>query len=355
MSKLRYIIVLTLCLLPALMQAQRRYSANEQHEKELASKRGFTFKDVDNSTDLLFGLHASEYAGVHHLIGFSAEGSWSTFVSSMPIAGIKPGGWATGLHFLYEFQYNGFLLQTGIGVAYQNVTNNISDTAIYHPDMTDTWSGINPAPFTLKHAFTERRDMSQQIYGQLPLYAGRNFFGPTGIGYFLAGVHANYAFWGKTNQQMVISTSGLYERYVGIWEEMDNHGFRKDVPAERNGAQLRLKFDLLAHAEIGYEYNTRQAAKDYRLRPADRLDGRFRIAAFAEFGMLNIMPDTKNEAFGTPDETIYDFSTYQLDHIFSSKDAKSFWMRNLFVGIRVSFLFGFKQEERCILCDPWRH
>ena len=111
----------------------------------------------------------------------------------------------------------------------------------------------------------------------------------------------------------------------------------------------------MAHAEIGYEYNTRQSARDYRLRPADRLDGRIRFAAFAEFGMLNICPGTKNEFYGLPDQTIYDFSTYRMDHIFSSEDAKSFWQRNLFVGVRVTFLFGFKPEEHCILCDPWRH
>ena len=355
MSKLRYIIILTLCLLPALTWAQRRYSANEYHEKELASQRGFSTKDVENSTDVLFGLHASEYAGAHHLIGFSAEGSWSSFVSPMPASRVAPCGGAAGFHLLYEFQYNGFLLQTGLGVAYQKVFTNIADTAIYHPGMTDTWSSILPAQFTLKHSFTERQDMSQQAYGQIPLYFGHYFFGPQGIGYFLAGVHATYAFWGNTRQKTLISTSGLYERYVGVWEEMDNHGFRKDVPAERTGSQLKLKFDLMAHAEIGYEYNTRQSARDYRLRPSDRLDGRLRVAAFAEFGMLNICPNTKNVFYGIPDETIYDFTTYRMDHIFSTADAKAFWMRNLFVGVRLTFLFGFQPQEHCILCDPWRH
>ena len=148
MPQLRHIILLILCLLPALTWAQRRYSANEWHEKELASKRGFSTKDVENSTDVLFGLHADEYAGTHHMIGFSLEGSWSSFVSNMPAAKVTPGGGAAGFHLLYEFQYNGFLLQTGIGVAYQKVFTNVADTAIYHPNMTDTWSGINPASFT---------------------------------------------------------------------------------------------------------------------------------------------------------------------------------------------------------------
>lgn len=354
MSKLRYILLI-LCLLPALSWAQRRYSVSDKSEYETAKQKGFSTKDVDNQTDMLLGLHASLYSGAHHLIGFSAEGSWSSFVSSMPNTSVKPGGGSAGFHLLYEFQYNGFILQTGVGVAYQQVRTNIADTSIYHTNMTDTWSGINPVDFTLKHRFTERQDMAQQAYGQVPLYAGHYFFGAHGIGYFLAGVRANYAFWGNTSQKLIGTTTGLYERYIGVWEEMDNHGFRKDVPIERKGEQLKLKLDVMAHAEIGYEYNTQQSARDYRVRPSDRLDGRLRFAAFADFGILNICPNTDGAFYETPDRTIYDFSTYRMDHVFSTTDAKAFWMRNLFVGVRVTFLFGFKPEEHCILCDPWRH
>lgn len=355
MRKLQYVILLTLILLPVWLQAQKRYSVSEQPEYQLAEKSEFSTKDVENKTDALFGLHASLYSGSHHLIGASVEGSWSSFFSSMPSAHITPGGGGIGLHFLYEYQYSGFILQTGFGAAYQRVFTNVADTSIYHEHMQDTWSGINPVEFTLKHRFTDRQDMSQQAYGQIPLYLGHYIFGSSGIGYFLAGVHANFAFWGTTAQRMTGTTTGLYERYVGIWEEMDNHGFRKDVPIERTGSQLKLKFDVLAHAEMGYEYNTRQAVKDYRVRPSDRLDCRIRVAGFVDCGILNICPNTNNVFYGIPSETIYDFSTYRMDHIFSTQEAKAFWMRNLFVGVRFTVLFGFQPAERCILCDPWRH
>jgi len=354
MSKLRYTLLI-LCLLPTLLWAQRRYSTAEQHEYELANKSGFSTKDVDNQTDALNGLHASLYSGAHHLIGFSVEGSWSSFANTMPAAKVSPGGGSAGFHLLYEFQYNGFLLQTGLGIAYQRVFTDIADTSIYHYNMTDTWNGLGSVEFTLKHRFEQRRDMSQQAYGQIPLYLGHYFFGSHGIGYFLAGVHVNYAFWGNTRQTMTGSTSGLYERYVGIWEEMDNHGFRKDVPIERSGKQLKLKLDIMAHAEIGYEYNTQQAVRNYRIRPGDRLDGRIRFGAFMDFGMLNICPNTDGVFYDIPTNTIYDFPTYQMDHVFATTDAKKFWMRNLFVGVRVTFLFGFPPKEHCILCDPWRH
>lgn len=353
MPQLRHIILLILCLLTPFTWAQRRYSASSNSELEMSKKRGFSTRDVENQTDVLFGLHASQYSGSHHLIGFSLEGGWSTFVSPMPATSLLPGGGMGGLHLLYEYQYSGFILQTGIGAVYQRVHNTLADTTIYHEHMYDTWNG-QEAEFTLKHRFAGRQDMSQQVYGQIPLYFGHYFFGAQGIGYFLAGVHANYAFWGNSRQKATCTTTGLYERYIGIWEEMDNHGFRKDVPIERTGQQLKLKFDLMAHVELGYEYNTRQSAKDYRVRPSDRMDGRIRLAAFANFGILNICPNTAQPLYEMPMETIYDFSTYRMENVFATKDAGTFWLRNMSVGVRVTFLFGFQPHEHCILCDPWR-
>jgi hypothetical protein len=355
MSKLRYIILLTFCLLTTFGWAQRRYSASENHEYDIGKQKGFSRKDVEEKTDVLFGLHASQYSGVHHLMGFSLEGSWSSFVNTMPRTTMLPNGFGSGLHLLYEYQYSGFILQTGLGVTYQRMYNNIADTTIYHEHMKDTWRSDKPEDFTLKHDFYDRQDMAQQIYGQIPLYFGHYIFGSYGIGYFLGGVQVGYALWGNTIQTLTGTSTGKYEKYIGIWEEMDNHGFRKDVPIESKGQQLKLKFDLQAHLEIGYEYNTRQTAKDYRVRPSDRMDGRIRFAAFADFSILDICPNTDLAFYYTPEETIFDFSTYQMNHVFSTPDAKDYWLRNLFVGVRITFLFGFQPAERCILCDPWRH
>lgn len=349
MSKLRYIILLTLCLLPALMVAQRRYSSSARIENRGGKGRGFSTRDVENKTDVLFGLHASQYSGTHHLVGFSVEGGWSTFLTDMPNTRFTPKGGEGGLHFVYEYQYSGLLLQTGLGLAYQRVLTNVDDATIYHAGMQD-----GNQTFTLKHFFTERQDMAQQLYGRVPLYIGHYFFGEHGIGYFLAGAQAGYAFWGSTHQKAVGTTTGLYERYVGIWEEMDNHGFRKDVPLERTGKALQLKWDILAHFEVGYEYNTRQAGKNYRTRPSDRLDGRLRFALYADFGILSIMPSASGELYTIPTATIYDFPTYGMDHVFATKDNAPYWLRNLSAGIRISFLIGFKPEEHCILCNQWR-
>lgn len=354
MSKLRYILLI-LCLCPALIWAQKRYSVSDRWEYQLNELSGFTSTDVNNKTDILNGLHAGLYTGSHHLLGVSLEGSWTAMANNMPAARITPGGGAGGFHLLYEYQYSGFLLQAGLGITYQRVSTSVKDTAIYHEHMTDTWSGINPVEFTLRHKFEGRIDQSAQLYGQVPLYFGHYILSPLGIGYGLVGVKASYALWkGQTTMTAVGSTSGLYERYVGVWEEMDNHGFRKDVPIERTGDPLQLKFDLLAHVEMGYEYSTFRTT-NYKIRPGDRIDCRIRLGAFIDFGILNIAPKTRKILYDIPESTIYDFPSYKMDHIFSTVDAKNFWVRNMFVGVRMTILFGFPEKEYCILCNPWRH
>lgn len=355
MRRLQYTILILCFLCPQWIRAQRRFMTSERWEYRLEQLSEFTTKDVSSQTDIFWGLHKSQYVGTHHLFGFSVEGSFSGFVNNMPNAAFRPGGGAAGFHLLYEYQYSGFLLQTGVGINYQNLSNAVRDTTIYHYNMHDTWQGINDVPFTLRHDFTGRVDQAQHLYAQIPLYVGHYIVGSYGVGYWLAGLHANYAVWGNTRQNLTGTTRGLYEKYLGIWHEMDNHGFRQDVPIERTGNKLNLKLDIMAHGEIGYEYTTYHGPHNYRKTAFSNTDIRFRFAAFADFGILNIMPSTNGVLYGTPMESIYDFSTYRMDHVFSTEDAKAFWLRNLYAGIRLTVLFGLPANEHCILCNPWRH
>ena len=351
----RYTFLIVCILFLQTVWGQRRFEVSEPEEYKISDLLGFTFKDVDGKIDAFWGLHASQYAGAHHLFGFSLEGAWSSFPNNMPAASILPGGGATGFHLLYEYQYSGLLIQTGLGVNFQQVYTNVRDTDIYHYEMHDKWERVESAEFILKHEFRDRIDMSRNLYGQMPIYVGQYMFSSAGVGYWLAGFHVNWAFWGTTKQKMIGTTMADYEPYLGIWHEMDNHGYRDSVPLERTGGRLNLKFDILLHAESGYEISTYRGPHNYRSVPGDRTDCRIRFAAFAEFGLMNITPKTNNVLYATPIESIYDFPTYRMDHVFSTKDAKAFWMRNLYVGIRITVLFGLPHGEKCILCDPWKH
>lgn len=343
-------------MFPLLLVAQRRYMIQERWEHKLEELAGFTKNDKDKQVDVIWGLHYSQYVGSHHLFGASFEGAWSAFTNNMPGVHITPGGGATGAHFVYEYQYSGILVQTGIGVNYQHVYNNLDTAEFYHYLMHDNWEQIKPADFTLRHQFYDRRDLSRNIYMQVPLYIGHYIIGPYGVGYYMGGLHANYVLWGSTEQKLKGTTEALYEPYLAVWHEMDNHGYRKDVPIERKGEGLKLKVDVMAHAEVGYEFVDFKGLRPYRRSSnGDNKDVRLRFAAFADFGIVNICPKTNNVLYGIPEATIYDFPTYRMDHVFSTTDAKAFWLRNLYVGMRITVLIGLPPGEQCILCDRGKH
>lgn len=352
MRKLRYILLI-LVLCPALLWAQKRYNPADQWEYRLAELSGFSSRNIGGQPDARFGLHTSLYTGARHLVGFSVDAGWSAMVSNMAVTHGLPGGASAGIHFVYEYQNSGYLLQTGLGLSYQKVTNAIADTSFY-TKMVDNWGGTTPLDFTLRHRFTDRRDESQLYYARIPVYVGHYIPGALGMGYFLAGVQVQYAFGGNTHVTMVGSTAGQYDRFDGIWDEMDSRGYRKDVPIDRTGDRLKINFDLLAHGEIGYEYATSQNVFNYRKRSRNNYDCRFRFAAFFDMSVLDIGPKTDNPFYEMPTATIFDFPTYRMYHVYSSVAAKESWVRNLSVGIRVSVFFGFEGKERVILGTPWR-
>lgn len=149
-TSIRKYTVLILCFLSiGAGEAQRRYQIGGREEYTLSDMLGITVKDVDGKVDAFFGLHANQYVGSHHLFGFSAEGSWTSFANNVPVASMRPGGGALGVHFLYEYQYSGLLIQTGLGINAQQVFTNVADADIYHEHVRDTWDGIEEADITL--------------------------------------------------------------------------------------------------------------------------------------------------------------------------------------------------------------
>ena len=180
MNKTRIYIVCLFCWLSIPLAAQLRFQMAERWEYRLQELNDrFTTRDVDGSTDHFQGLHTGQYSGTHHLFGLSAEGGWSSHLTTMPNVRNTPGGGSIGLHLLYEYQYSGLLVQTGLGVVYQQCANAIGDTSIYHEHMHDAWQGINDVEFTLRHDFYDRVDRSQNLYGQVPIYVG---------GYIIGGI-----------------------------------------------------------------------------------------------------------------------------------------------------------------------
>ena len=381
MSKLRQIIVLSLCLASVATWGQNRFSTSSQAERKLSKVKGFSAKETHKSKNSI-GLHSAVYTGAGHYLGFSVDGGWSTFLSNIQGVQSTPGGWAANGKFLYEFHIGNFFLQTGVGAGIQHVTTpirseNVSESAsVIYTDVMDPYDGKQ---FRMKHVFGDRTDMSELYYAQLPINFGYYISGQGGVGYVMLGAQVNYAFGGKTRATAICSSSAVSNEYMGVFEEMDNHGFRKDVPISADGGKLPIRLgktgvenlDIIGHLEGGYEFNTYEVIQQYRTSKSDNLDCRMRIAAFIDISLPNISPNGTNKLYDlnineaetdpakieAQQRGLYDFHTFKMNHVFTTDVANGnqLWVRNLTVGVRFTVLFSLKAQQRCILCDPWRH
>lgn len=324
-------------VLPLMVAAQTRITNDNSRNTD--KLRSSSSKRINGD-----GLRTTAYDGVHHLVGMHLDGGYSAFFGNVPEMTTGPGGYTVGFGFDYSYTGNGLIIQTGLGLRWQDVQNKFGADSLIVDPVTDS-EGID---FRLRYDFTDRMDRSRNIYLQVPVLAGMYFYNF----YFLAGIKLNMQVAGWTQPSLNVTTTADYDRYIGIWEEMDNHGMRKEVEQIRSNEGLELKFDLMASCEIGYEWAfgnygkkgyRKQKAKDYRLR----------LGAFLDIGLLDICPNTKKDPYKVPAESRYDFSTFEFNHMLSTSMAADYHFRNLFTGVRLSFFFfGYQSTEKCILCGP---
>ena len=328
-----YILLVTLLMTGVgTLSAQRRLTAESEHHKKSvsSSSRTFTSRDRQAATDRK-GLRQSLYVGDHHSFGLSLNTGYSTFLSKSSGLQSRPGGYSFGGHFVYEYQNGYLLVQTGVGAAWQKVTLRGNDYTMTKNNISDSWG----MPIkTLNYRFTNRREVLTNAYVQVPVLVGGTYAGFYG----LAGVKLNVALAGSSQVKTTATTTAFYDRYIGEWGEMDNHGYRKDVDLSESGGRVPFKIDLMVSAEAGYEWVMKET-------------WRLRVAAFAEVGVVNINPKGNNSAVYVPEATKFDFATFRLHPSFGAQDFSASSVHNLFAGIRLTFLYTLIPEDKCILCS----
>ena len=321
------------------------------------------------------------YDGAHHLVGFSVEGGWSSYLTLLKGKQqfpITPGGAAASAKFVYEYQFGRLFFQTGLGLGYHRIATSVADSVtVKNMNMIDPFDN---AKFGIKLNFYDRTDISEQYFAQLPINFGYYLVGKGGIGYIMLGAQINYAIpvLGGNTIKATGTSSALFEDYIGVFEEMDNHGFRKDVPMEyKSNKPINTNIDVAGHIEGGYEFNTFQAIREYRINRSDNTDCRIRFSAFADISMRNLNPKLNKPFYvllkGATEEenyteeqveaetdpgklnALYEFSSFEMNHVFETSRVSNYWIGNLTVGVRFTVLFSMQAKEHCILCDPWRH
>lgn len=341
--KRKKIILAILLLLPLMAVAQTRIW-NSRMDGKNRQNRG--------KEESIFGLHTSQYDGVHHLVGVYADGAYATLLTGNPAMTKAPMGYGVGGGFLYSYHNGTIIVQTGIGVRWQQVWDSVR-VAPTTVQVTDAWGWQQQLTYTQTH----RRDEIENLYVELPLMVGTYF--ANGF-YVIAGPKIQLQVLGKTHVSTTMTTTATYpDHYVGVLEQMDNHGLRDGVALTTTNDKLKMTFDIAAALELGYEFPlSNKGQRGYRKQ--EQVDQRIRLGAFAEVGLLShkqpkiTVPDGTTMMEGAtliPNATRYDFDTFDIRHIATAPESANYGLRNLYAGLRLTYFFyGHQSKERCLQC-----
>lgn len=295
------------------------------------------------------GLYNAQNSTKQNLFGFYADGSYSAMHNNVPLAtAFLPGGYSGSLGFCYEYDHFGWLMiQTGIGLRWQSVGNKVENVITEKNGVFDS-QGYQ---YKLVYNFYDRCDYSDILYAQIPVLVGSHI-GPF---YYMLGLKLQVPVWGQTRIKLKGSTVAVYEQFIGLepentFQEMDNHGLRTDVPLDRTGAGIAgtysnefasKKWDMLVSAELGWEWAVGDSRMNTGFHNKSLSDQRLRLAAFADYGLLNQYQRTSLPLYYIPNNYNWDFSMYEFNHIFSTEQtATNPVIHNFFVGLKFTMLFG---------------
>lgn len=276
------------------------------------------------------GLMTGTYVGQHHVVGTSFDMGYSRYLYDITGVAPSPGGYTAGWGMTYMYQNTRFILQTGAALRWQTVR----DTMGLWTRIDNTFDTQGMA-YRLRYDFYSRSDLSRNIYVEIPLQFGAYIY--AGL-YATAGLKARMQIYGFNRSKAVGTTRAYYDRYIGLWEQMDTHGYQKDVPFANTSKGLKLGFDLSFTSELGYEF---RLPDDNRAtnRRKDNTDRRVRLAAFADVSILNIRPSSTEPVYTIPEQTRYDFPSFVMQHPLQSEWAYDKAVRNIFAGVKVTYFF----------------
>lgn len=338
-------VIISFLIVSVTCWGQTRVETDVRMDKRVGYELGAGGSQYSQRKPDKNGLLTSQYTGEHHLIGFYTDGAYSMQFNNCANVKNLPGGGGTTIGGVYEYQNFLFRLQTGIGFRFQSVENNVDSLCFTDNSVYDAYH----YPYQLHYEFIDRKDQSQNVYVQVPLLLGANFQGV----YFFIGTKVELQLWGRTTVKAIGSTTGTYNQFIGIYEEMDNHGFRKNVELVRYGQRLSMRPNFHITGEVGYEWGEVFRGERGYNTPKEK-DYRIKIALFADICINNVNRSRELPSLYIPADYKWDFPAFELYHVFSSNEAVNSFVRNMYAGVKFTFLIGFHSKEKCIICGPYR-
>ena len=248
-------------------------------------------------------------------IGVSVDGDLAWQLDKMPQTTTKLGG-GGGIGFVYQFQRNHFILETGLEGKFAYNPVGVADS-LSQINMIDT----KGTPFIYNSYIKDRVDVSRNLSLNLPLMVGVE----ADYLYGLIGAKLNYTLLSHTHQTAQLATTGDYDIYYETLENIPTHGFHDYIKVESEGS-MNYQMDIRVAAELGTVlYASNRSVK-------------CNIGIFVEYGVLNVRKSSKDVSVIAPDFTEY--MHVNMNHIYSSSCALTSPVHNLLCGLRFSVLFN---------------
>ena len=342
--------------------ASNGYQNNNKRQKRLVRQEymhevgitNYAKRKPDNNRN---GLRVGTYSATHFLFGIWMEGAYAQPFSISDNILTPSLGSSYGGGICFDFQRYYFRAQLGVGYRLQNLSAYVQDFIRKDDNVTDSWG----YPYHLKYDFHDRIDQGIQHSLQIPILVGsgiRQF-------YALGGGKIHLNTYTQTFSKAQCTTTATYDQFLGVFEEMDNHGLRKDVPFENtNTIEPWTVVDLLASIELGWESASGiRTPGTTKYKPISNKDNvpewRLRLAVFCDVNCLHFVKgsskvdiqDLPNYLVEIPAETKWDVSTFKMNNILYS-NAKISGYSNFSIGVKLTLCFGFYVNSRCIQCTP---
>ena len=278
--------------------AAQREEAKLKKEAEMKAKEEKAIRDYEKYQESLenpkpevislfnLGIRAG-YSALMDKIQPSADGSlWGagTLNRSNALQQLKGGG-GVGLNLTYNLEYEHFLFETGLDFRFLNSTSNYGFSA----SRTDLTYGAR-----YDYLFDNLKEQRNMMQIGLPIMFGAQF----SRYYFLVGAKVYYSMWNSYKQ------SGRYDIVVNDPMYVEPYGMGiHDLNGQTNQKIQFKQPDLSLAAEFGIDLDEwlqaqpsndkdakkkRQQVKAGQRLPFGREHIHYRVALFAEYGVLNI-------------------------------------------------------------------
>jgi len=291
---------------------------------------------------LCIALTASAVAAeISHQPGFwLAAGEHSLMVSDpAAVVDVQNGvGFTTSVGFDYRLQAGHFLMNTGLGVAYNRSSLRSADSQTSLPNSIDQ-DGYD---FTFVYQFADRKDTYSSLELQLPVMFGAQFSGF----YFLLGGKLSYRPIGWTNAALQVSSYGDYPQFLDPFTGMPEHQYFGARPLLSATCSLQpstsplAALNATASAEIGYTIALPSSGKQKLLR----------IALYADYGIRNMMPFFRGEPTSSPMvvPATFDYtdmySPLRINPVLSTSSSSAI-LRDLSVGVKLSYAVSVSKKR----------